>query len=149
VLTTLASFDGTNGEYPEVDLCKGGDGNLYGTTSSGGFSDFGTVFRLRFGPTPVTKAATAIASTTATLNGTVNPHGLDTSVNFQIGTAANLAGATTLFDTNLPAGTTVQSVSRNVTGLTHNTKYYFRVVAQNAENAIAQTGVIRSFITLP
>ena len=150
-LTTLVNFNSTNGATPKAGVCKGSDGNLYGTTFSGGNNgtDAGTVFRLRFGPTPVTRAATAIASTTATLNGTVNPHGLATSVRFQIGTAANLAGSMSLFDTNLPGSTTSQAVSLPVTGLTHNTRYYFRVVAQNAENAIPQTGKILNFNTLP
>jgi len=149
VLTTLVNFNELNGTFPEAGLCKGDDGNLYGTTSDGGASDFGTVYRIRFGPTPVTNAATAIASTTATLNGTVNPNGLFTTATFQIGTAANLAGARTLFETTLPAGTTVRPVSRNPGGLNPNTKYYFRVVAQNAENAIPQTGKILFFTTLP
>lgn len=36
VFTTLVSFDGTNGAYPEMVLTQGADGNFYGVTSSGG-----------------------------------------------------------------------------------------------------------------
>jgi uncharacterized repeat protein (TIGR03803 family) len=46
VLTSLISFDGTNGAYPYGGLVQAGDGNLYGTTFSGGISNAGTVFRL-------------------------------------------------------------------------------------------------------
>jgi uncharacterized repeat protein (TIGR03803 family) len=46
VLTTLFSFNGTNGLFPQAGLVQGSDGNLYGTTSSGGASGNGTVFRL-------------------------------------------------------------------------------------------------------
>jgi uncharacterized repeat protein (TIGR03803 family) len=41
----LASFDGTNGAYPELSLVQGTDGNLYGTTSAGSW-DGGTVFKI-------------------------------------------------------------------------------------------------------
>lgn len=45
-LTTLASFNGTNGGHPSGKLLTGVDGSLYGTTWHGGTSNAGTVFRL-------------------------------------------------------------------------------------------------------
>jgi uncharacterized repeat protein (TIGR03803 family) len=45
-LTTLHSFDGTDGAYPYAGLIQASDGNFYGTTSEGGAQDFGTVFKL-------------------------------------------------------------------------------------------------------
>lgn len=47
-LTTLASFDGTNGKAPWVPsaLVQGSDGNFYGTTSAGGANNSGTVFKV-------------------------------------------------------------------------------------------------------
>ena len=46
--TLLHSFTGypTDGGYPEAGLVMDTEGNLYGTTSSGGTSDYGTVFKL-------------------------------------------------------------------------------------------------------
>ena len=49
--TVLASFNGTNGAYPEAGLVLGADGNLYGTTAYGGTNDTsnggdGTVFKI-------------------------------------------------------------------------------------------------------
>jgi uncharacterized repeat protein (TIGR03803 family) len=45
-LTTLHIFRGRNdGKYPSAGLAQGLDGNLYGTTSRVGISDFGTVFK--------------------------------------------------------------------------------------------------------
>jgi uncharacterized repeat protein (TIGR03803 family) len=47
VLTTLYAFSGDiNGAWPSGPLALGTDGNLYGTTTAGGISDYGTVFRV-------------------------------------------------------------------------------------------------------
>jgi uncharacterized repeat protein (TIGR03803 family) len=43
-VTTLASFDGANGQEPEGTLIVDGAGNLYGTTFEGGPGGHGTVF---------------------------------------------------------------------------------------------------------
>ena len=46
-LTTLVSFNNTNGANPQCALVLCGDGNFYGTTSAGGTNgDNGTVFRM-------------------------------------------------------------------------------------------------------
>ncbi len=50
ILTTLVNFDangvGIKGSLPQSGLVLGGDGNFYGTTSYGGISNKGTVFRM-------------------------------------------------------------------------------------------------------
>ncbi len=45
-LTTLHSFDFTDGDDPEAGLVQGTDGNFYGTTISGGANLDGTVFKM-------------------------------------------------------------------------------------------------------
>jgi uncharacterized protein (TIGR03437 family) len=45
-LTTLHSFNGTDGETPYAGLAQGTDGSFYGTTYSGGANDCGTVFKI-------------------------------------------------------------------------------------------------------
>lgn len=46
MVTTLHSFDGTNGSSPNGSLIIDEAGNLYGTSPDGGAYDFGTVFEL-------------------------------------------------------------------------------------------------------
>jgi uncharacterized repeat protein (TIGR03803 family) len=55
-LTTIVSFSGTNGANPEGALALGDDGNFYGTTYQGGFTNsgypggMGTAFRILLTP---------------------------------------------------------------------------------------------------
>lgn len=44
--TTLANFDVANGQSPTAALVQGLDGDLYGTTASGGLFSSGTVFKI-------------------------------------------------------------------------------------------------------
>jgi uncharacterized repeat protein (TIGR03803 family) len=45
-LTTLFTFDGTNGENPNATFLQGFDGNLYGTAYNGGTNGYGTAFKM-------------------------------------------------------------------------------------------------------
>jgi len=94
-------------------------------------------------PVAITTPATLIASFSATLNGSVDPHGLTTTVYFQYGTTISY-GHTTL--SQIKTGNTYQSISTNVSGLTANTTYHFRLVATNS--AGTRYGVDRTFTTL-
>jgi len=46
ILTTLHSFDNTDGAYPFAGLFQASDGNFYGTTYNGGANNEGTVFKI-------------------------------------------------------------------------------------------------------
>src|SRR6266404_7978271 len=94
-------------------------------------------------PVAITTPETLIGSFSATLNGSVDPHGLTTTVYFQYGTTISY-GHTTL--SQIKTGNTYQSISANVSGLTANTTYHFRLVATNS--AGTRYGVDRTFTTL-
>jgi multidrug efflux pump subunit AcrA (membrane-fusion protein) len=81
-------------------------------------------------PTASTSPATSVTTSTATLNGSVNPGGDDTSYRFQYGlSASNLDLGTTSLDAG--SGNSPVSVSIDVTGLQPGQTYYFRVVAES------------------
>jgi uncharacterized repeat protein (TIGR03803 family) len=56
-ITTLATFDGTNGQSPEGTLVIDAGGNLYGTTRTGGANGDGTVFELPSGSASIVTLA--------------------------------------------------------------------------------------------
>jgi len=99
-------------------------------------------------PSVTTNAATSITGTTATLNASVNAHGATTSeLTIRYSTDSTTVGSgtsPTVSPTSI-SGSTVQSVLANITGLTINTTYYFRVSATNS--AGTDIGEILSFTT--
>ncbi len=96
--------------------------------------------------TPLVKTddATTIAQTTATLNGEINPQGLQTNFWFEYGPTQSLGvttstGSAGSSNDNLP-------VSTFISGLAPNTTYFFRVVGKNSSGT--SPGTILSFTTL-
>jgi hypothetical protein len=84
-----------------------------------------------------------VASFSATLNSSVDPHGLTTTIHFQYGTTTSY-GLTTASQSK--SGNTYQSVSANIGGLSASTTYHFRIVATNS--AGTRYGSDRTFTTL-
>jgi uncharacterized protein (TIGR02145 family) len=82
-------------------------------------------------PIATTNPATNIASTSATLNGTVNANNYSTTVTFEYGLTSGY-GSTVPGTPNTVTGTTNTSVIANISGLTINTLYHFRVKAVNS-----------------
>jgi hypothetical protein len=93
-------------------------------------------------PVVTTNPASNVLNSSATLNGTVDPHGLTTTVHFQYGTTTSY-GSTTASQSK--TGNAYQSVSANISGLSASTTYHFRIVATNG--AVTSYGIDRVFIT--
>jgi outer membrane protein assembly factor BamB len=93
-------------------------------------------------PVVITNPATNVGSSSATLNGTVDPHGLTTTVYFQYGTTTSYGHTTA---TQSKAGNTYQNVTANISGLTASTTYHFRMLATNS--AGTAYGSDRTFTT--
>ena len=80
-LTTLVSFNSTNGPYPAAGLTLGNDGNFYGTTGAGG-GGYGTVFKV------------TTNGTLTTLVGFNGTNGGDPEAALTLGTDGNFYGTT-------------------------------------------------------
>ena len=96
-------------------------------------------------PQATTTAASFVTNGSASLNGTVNPNGMPTTVHFEYGVQPNvLSFATAPQD----AGSTSGNVDKwaSVIDLTPNTTYFFRIIATSGGNIIA--GSVQSFTTL-
>ncbi|MGC4016170.1 MAG: EF-hand domain-containing protein [Luteolibacter sp.] len=153
VLTTILSFDSSNGSYPWGRLVSSG-GYLYGTTSAGGISPLdstsgggGQIFRVRVYADVLTGIADPIAFNTALLHGTANPLEQNTTVSFEYGTDSTLATFSTV-SASVPGGTGNDFVAVP-SPLAPLTTYYYRAVNTLADGVTKIRGDIQSFTTLP
>jgi len=88
-----------------------------------------------FKPVVETKVASNITSTGATLNGTVNPKGSETTYQFEYGTTTGYGSKAPASPKSVGAGTSPVEVSEKIEGLQPETIYHFRLVATNAQGA--------------
>jgi hypothetical protein len=99
-------------------------------------------------PDVMTDGETAVTSTTATLNGTVNPNGASTSYVFHYGLSEGATSSSTDYF-SAGSGTSSVAVSADVTGLKPDTTYYFYLFANDvSDDSVCNTGSILRFETL-
>jgi uncharacterized repeat protein (TIGR01451 family) len=84
-------------------------------------------------PSATTGAASSVSTTSATLNGTVNPNGQQTTVQFEYGSDTGYGSIAPI--SGVFTGTTAQAVSANLTGLVPGASYHFRLTATNVLGA--------------
>lgn len=94
-------------------------------------------------PSAATNAAEDVTRTSATLNGRVNPRASQTTYWFEYGTTADFGRITTLQSGG--SGDASIAVSASVSQLDPQTKYYFRINAQNQYGTV--NGGTQSFTT--
>lgn len=90
-------------------------------------------------PTAVTSNPVSVTTSGATLVGTVNPKGRETTVYFEWGATA-LFGNVTPSQT-LPAGGANVEITAPLTGLAADATYHYRIVAVNSEGTAFGSGV--------
>ncbi len=195
--TILHAFpsNGSQGSFPQAELAETTDGFFYGTTTSSGADNLGTVFRIKadgsfqvlhnlttatgsspigkilplngslYGflpfsgplgggtmfrmdilpaPTAASAAATNVALISATLNGTVNANGADTTVTFDFGTDTTYGQSESATPGEV-SGTTATPVTALLQSLEPATTYHFRVRA--VSDAGTTLGGDQSFTT--
>jgi len=120
---------------------------LVATNAAGTVAGSDQIFTTLTPPVAVTGSATSVLDTTATLNGSVDPHGLATTYHFEYGLTAAYGSQST--DTSAGSGSSSVAVSANVTGLAAGTTYHFRVVATNAAGTVAGSDQIFTTLTPP
>jgi len=96
-------------------------------------------------PVVITTAATAVTAAGATLNGSVNPNGINATVTIEYG-LTTAYGTTVAATPGSVTGLTPTNVSASISGLTAYTTYHFRVVATSASGTV--NGNDMTFTTL-
>ena len=138
--TAQSAGSGTSAESETAALSGLTSGTTYyfevRASNSGGTTD-GSILHFTTSaaatpPAATTVAATAITATGATLNATVNPEGSATTYSFIYGTSSTLSSGTTTTAQSAGSGTSAESETAALSGLTPGTTYYFEVRASNA-----------------
>ncbi|HEU4737534.1 MAG TPA: hypothetical protein VFS54_00470 [Solirubrobacterales bacterium] len=89
-------------------------------------------------PGAITESATGVKGTEAVLNGSVNPRGTATSYYFEYGTTTTYGSTMPVSPKAVGSGVSAVKVSESISGLTGNTTYHVRVVAENASGGITK-----------
>ncbi len=97
-------------------------------------------------PGVATTETTNRTTTSATINGTVNPSGIISSAYFEYGLTASY-GNTVNVTLTPNTGTSNVTASANLTGLEHSTTYHFRLVANNAGGQSMTSGTTFATVT--
>jgi uncharacterized repeat protein (TIGR03803 family) len=109
-ITTLASFNGVNGQVPLGGVSLDASGNIFGTTAGGvpgSGTDYGTVFEIASGSSAVTTLATVRGvQPGVTIDAAGNLYGTDNGTVFEIARGSN--AVTTLASFNGANGAEVQ-----------------------------------------
>ncbi len=123
--------------------------NQFGTVNSSilSFTTAGPAIASDSQPSVKTNAATNVATSSVTMNGRVDPNGADTTYWFEYSKDALLGKiiGTATPDQTMNGDDAAIGVKADVSNLSRNTKYYYRLLARNSQGTVV--GDIVSFRT--
>jgi len=97
-----------------------------------------------------TGAASNVQRTSATLNGSLDPNGIDATYRFQWGTDTSYGHTAPVPDTDAGSGVGAVAASTDLTGLQPSTVYHFRLLATSSLVGAGTTvGLDQHFLTAP
>jgi len=102
---------------------------IVATSTAGTTNGSDGIFSTAAAPTVLTSAATAVSSSAATLNGSVNANGQATTYYFEYGKDTSYGSKTTV--TNAGSSSSTVTVSAGISGLQAGQTYHFRLDATN------------------
>lgn len=102
------------------------------------------VFTTLVPPGATTGAATAVGTTSATLNGTVDPNSRDTTFYFEYGTTTGYGSQSP--EASAGSGSGATAVASAISGLQPGTVYHYRLVAANSQGTTQ--GADQTFTTM-
>ncbi len=157
-ITTLVSFNGANGVFPQASVVLDSLGDLFSITDEGGANGDGTVFELMPGPTLVTTASPAVTlnssgpptlTDTAVLSGGYLADGLSSNITFTLD-----LGSTQVYtasDAVTTNGTYTASYTLPTTGAVTGTYTWHAVFSGDANNngATDQSGTAEQTVVSP
>ena len=149
ISTTNGTFgtvttDGTNVIYTPMGVITDSDTFTYTISDGNGGTATATV-RIIVELAIKTLATNRLTPGSGTINGRVNPNGVETTLSFEYSQSPTLAGA--IVTPGVPVGNGVASVAGSFlcTNLWPNTRYYYRVVSTSSAGVFY--GEIESFLT--
>ncbi len=145
---TQSVGSGTTSQSTSAPLSGLSTGTTYHyrvAASNGSGTKWGSVLSFTPGaaPTATTLSATSVGAAGGTLNGNVTPNGLATTAWFEWGTDPSMTNTSSTPTQSVGSGTTSQSTSAPLSGLSTGTTYHYRVAASNGSGT--KWGSVLSF----
>ncbi|MFO1482445.1 MAG: CARDB domain-containing protein [Verrucomicrobiaceae bacterium] len=135
------NYTPSSGQATTTAVCWVRAFNSGGTVLAGAISS--GAFAIATPPSATTNAATNITTTSAQMNGTINPNGASTTAYFQYGATTSYGSSSGVG--SFGSGTSSIAINTVLSGASPNTTFHYRVVATNSGGTTY--GSDRSFTT--